>query len=734
MNQELNPELNPELKIASDFVNFTNRNIFLTGKAGTGKTTFLRNLKNTSCKRMIVVAPTGVAALNAGGVTIHSFFQLPFTPFIPSLNSKMQFNLSKEKIKIIRTLDLLVIDEISMVRSDLLDSIDEILRRYKNRSLAFGGVQLLMIGDLQQLPPVVKDEDWSILSEYYQTPFFFASLALRYSNYVTIELQHVYRQSDQKFINLLNKIRDGQLDFDSLQEINSRYRIEDNNNDINEVITLTTHNYQAQTINNRQLKKINSKSFFFKASVSGDFPEHIYPTELKLELKVGAQVMFIKNDPSPSTSSSEKRYFNGKIATVEYINFENNIIQVKSADDLAPITLERLEWNNVKYVIDDETKEIKEEIIGSFTQYPLKLAWAITIHKSQGLTFDKLIVDAAAAFAHGQVYVAFSRCRTLEGLILRSPIKSAGIILDPEVVNFNQKMQQNLPCIDDLIKAKIIYQQMLLKELFDFSSIIRPLHQSLKLYNEHKTSFVATNVNIEEKLNQTIQAIKKHLSVVSKKFEEEIERHIAAQIDIEIEKNLPLQERITKGSIYFEENLSKIIIEDFFKKLAFESDNKKVKKAFFDLLRKIEQETTIKLSCLKACSCNNGFYVSNYLKAQTNAVIDCLKSNSTSNSTSISAITSITSKATTSLTNLDIEHPKLFNKLKSWRQTRARELNTTEPMVLSQKNLLLICNHLPTTNEELKLISGLGKKKIKKYASDLLKITNEYCAGIDLDQ
>jgi ATP-dependent exoDNAse (exonuclease V) alpha subunit len=410
---------NPQLQLAFDFVQYTNKNIFLTGKAGTGKTTFLHQLKKVSPKRMVVVAPTGVAAINAGGVTIHSFFQLPYGPHIPDheniptseLNPEKpqayQKKFNREKIRLIQSLDLLVIDEISMVRADMLDAIDLVLKKYKDRTKPFGGVQLLMIGDLHQLSPVVKEDEWSLLKKYYDTVYLFSSKALQQIPSVNIELKHIYRQSDEYFINILNKIRNNQIDQQTLTELNQRYIPNFSPDEKEGYIVLTTHNASAQEINQNKLKKIKSPSEIFGADTEGEFPSFSYPTEQELELKEGAQVMFVKND-----SSSLKCYYNGKIGKV--IRMDEDEVYVKCPDDEDEILVKREEWQNVKYFLDEETKEVKENVIGTFTQYPLKLAWAITIHKSQGLTFEKAIIDANASFAHGQVYVALSRCKNFD--------------------------------------------------------------------------------------------------------------------------------------------------------------------------------------------------------------------------------------------------------------------------------------------------------------------------------
>ncbi|MCI5208617.1 MAG: helicase, partial [Candidatus Electrothrix sp. ATG2] len=402
--------MNHELELANDFVRYTDRDIFLTGKAGTGKTTFLHNLERDSAKRMIITAPTGVAAINAGGVTLHSFFQLPFGPFVPGSEAyertqQHQFRFSREKKKIIRSLDLLVIDEISMVRADLLDAVDEALRHHRRNTLPFGGVQVLMIGDLHQLAPVAKRNEWQLLESHYASIYFFSSKVLTRTELVTIELQHIYRQSDADFIKLLNRVRNNQLDQTAVDALNRRYLPEFSPAEDDGYITLTTHNRSADTLNQKRLHELGSKEFRFAAEVSGDFPEHTYPAPADLRLKKGAQVMFVRNDPA-----AEKRYYNGKIGRISKIS--NTEITVLCSDDEEEIAVKPLVWENIKYTLNQENSEIEEEVIGKFEQYPLKTAWAITIHKSQGLTFERAIIDAQAAFAHGQVYVGLSRCKT----------------------------------------------------------------------------------------------------------------------------------------------------------------------------------------------------------------------------------------------------------------------------------------------------------------------------------
>jgi hypothetical protein len=476
-------EKNEELELAYKFVQFTNRNIFLTGKAGTGKTTFLKSLKDKIHKRMVIVAPTGVAAINAGGITIHSFFQLPFGPILTkkvagsknqTSESKMKFQ--KRKINIIKSLDLLVIDEISMVRADMLDAIDEVLRKYKNRFLPFGGVQVLMIGDMQQLAPVVKHQEWELLKNYYKSMYFFNSKVIEESNLLSIELKKVYRQSDEKFIEVLNEIRTNAITKENFDLLHTRFIPNFNAEDADSYVTLCTHNHSANLINSRELKKLESTSNFFTADIDGDFPENSYPTDYELELKIGAQVMFIKNDSNP-----EKRYYNGKIG--EIIGFEDQHIIIYCHDDKSTIESNHEEWKNIKYDIDNKTKEIKEKVVGTFRQYPLRLAWAITIHKSQGLTFEKAIIDAEAAFAHGQTYVALSRCKSLEGLVLSSRISKSTIISDNEIDTFSKESENIKADKAELDKSKFQYQIDLLTELFTYKIVfylIDQLHRHLE--------------------------------------------------------------------------------------------------------------------------------------------------------------------------------------------------------------------------------------------------------------
>jgi hypothetical protein len=703
---------NHDRELAFDFVKYTNQNIFLTGKAGTGKTTFLHDLKKTSPKRMIVVAPTGVAAINAGGVTIHSFFQLPFHPFIPSIyfpenkhgipdenREPAGYKMSREKVNIIKSLDLLVIDEISMVRSDTLDAIDAVLRRYKSHQIPFGGVQLLMIGDLQQLAPVVKDDDNEILKRYYDSPFFFGSKALCNTNYVTIELKHIYRQNDQVFINLLNKIRDNHVDNEVLNELNKRYIPDFDPDSDGGYITLTTHNYQALTLNDSKLEKLPGKSYSFTATIKDEFPEFSYPTASELFLKKGAQVMFVKND-----LSRDKLFFNGKIGKV--IDFDDDIIVVKCPDDEYPIRVEMSEWQNMKYTLDDATKEIQETIIGTFTQYPLKVAWAITIHKSQGLTFDRAVIDAQAAFAHGQVYVALSRCRTLNGLVLSTRINQRSIIDNPSISDFIKGSERNQPDQKLFAESKKAYQQILLTELFDFTPLTFNFNYCLKILNEHAVSILG---NPGEILENSLTGIRSELIEVSEKFRPQLIGLLNAEIDVE--SNILLQERVKKAAEFFSAKLQ-LILKEILSGFSVETDNKIIRKSASEALKRIRKEGILKLACLNAVRL--GFTISEYLEAKAKAALDMpeVKSHASKSVEDISGI---------------IQHPALFTMLKEWRNVKAREMNLPHYMILPQKTMVTLANFLPQSQPALNSVKGMGKKKSEKFGEELLNIITSYC-------
>ncbi|MBT3385162.1 MAG: AAA family ATPase [Prolixibacteraceae bacterium] len=694
-------QTNKQLNLAFDFVQFTGQNIFLTGKAGTGKTTFLKSLKEKSPKRMIVVAPTGVAAINAGGVTIHSFFQLSFAPQIGLENStNYQNRFNKEKINIIRSLDLLVIDEISMVRADILDAIDRVLRRFRIRDKPFGGVQMLMIGDLQQLAPVVKNDEWNLLKKEYDTVYFFSSKTLRKTSYVSIELTHVFRQQDDRFISILNKVRDNILDKDAFDALNQRYIPEFEVGDDEGYITLCTHNIQAHRINDTKLRQLSSKVKSFTARVEDNFPEYSFPTDFELKLKVGAQVMFVKNDPSP-----EKLFYNGKIGKITSIDHDS--VFVLCPDENEEIEVSPLLWENVKYSIDKETAEIREKTEGSFSQIPLKLAWAITIHKSQGLTFERAIIDAEASFAHGQVYVALSRCKSLEGLVLSTPVSNKSIINDGTVSGFIQNVEENQPGENELIVAKLAYQRNLLMDLFRFEEAKMLVNTINKILRENSSSVPEVVVEHLLKMKSDVYS---ELVEVSEKFQNQIKQFLSVQPNVEL--NAKLQERISKASNYFAEKI-KIILIDGLAKADLDIDNKTLRKQIKNVSSRLLDEAEIKLAGFEICKTD--FHVKKLLDARAKVMVAGSKS------------TPKKQKAKEIINPENIPHPELYSLLRSWRYEKASELGTPVYMIFSQKALIELVNYLPTESTTLQLINGLGSKKIEQFGADIIQMIQHYC-------
>jgi hypothetical protein len=698
-----NPLENHELNLAEDYVKHTASHIFLTGKAGTGKTTFLHKLKENAAKRMIITAPTGVAAINAGGVTLHSFFQLPFGPFIPGSETSEKsrqrlFRFSKEKKRIIKNLDLLVIDEISMVRADLLDSVDAVLRRHRRNEQPFGGVQLLMIGDLHQLSPVAKSDEWQLLKQYYESVYFFSCHALDQAKLITIELTHIYRQSDARFIKLLNRVRDNRIDAASIKMLNQRYIENFSPEKDLGYITLTTHNSSADRINNSSLCALRGKETCFEAEVSGEFPENNYPTPGTLVLKVGAQVMFLRNDASP-----EKRYYNGKIGKIKAINGRQiSIICPGEAEDIA---VEAVQWENIKYKVDEENKEIQEEIIGTFKQFPLKLAWAITIHKSQGLTFDKAVIDAQTAFAQGQVYVALSRCKTFEGMVLSSPIPSRGIETDASVLHFIEKARQNRPTENRLQAAKVLYQQQLLLECFDFQLLHKRLNSLVRLLAGNSGLVRISGVSDMVRLRE--MAVK-HIFTVSEKFKQQL-RTIFVQQCLP-ESDAYILERIGKASEWFQDKFC-LIFDDLVKKFQLETDNKDLGKKIGNALNNLKQEIMVKLAGIK--SCEKGFSPLHYLRSISKTEAAFIPE-------------TVKKSQAPEYSESDIEHPELFQHLKDWRSRIAKERDLARFQILHQRVLIQIVVNLPDSRTQLKKIKGVGKKTIEKYGQDILTLVADY--------
>lgn len=706
--------LNPELEQAWQFVERTGVNVFLTGKAGTGKTTFLRRLKERSPKRMVVVAPTGVAAINAGGVTIHSFFQFPLAPYIPggSFNARDEkYRFSKEKKNIIRTLDLLVIDEISMVRADLLDQIDAVLRLHKDRHRPFGGVQLLMIGDLSQLAPVVKESEWALLREYYRTPYFFGSLALQQTQHVTIELQHVYRQSDVSFINILNEVRENRLTPESLALLNSRYVEENHNSKLithnsDGVIRLTTHNATANSYNECRMDELKSIRFTFKAEVTGTFPESSYPADESLVLKKGCQVMFLKNDAQGS------RYYNGKLGIVTELDAKH--ISVRGLDDDVVVEVEPDVWTNARYVIDKESKEIREEIEGEFRQYPLRLAWAITIHKSQGLTFDRAVLDVNAAFAAGQVYVALSRLRSLEGLVLTAPLSPLSVKTDMAVTDYmNTELEQARHTAAHLSTFEQDYYLALLTELFGFKSLEADFHRVLRLLDEHLYKVYPLLLKMYKEADARFSS---EIVAVSDTFYRQYASLVAASSDYAADALLA--ERVHKAATYFVNRLDDLLLQ-LIERTRIDSDNKDLKERIAEAVYNLQQSFAQKRYLL-AQVVENGFATSSYLKDKAVGMLRAEQPVKRERKKS-----KVQEKIDVDR-NSDIRHPRLFQRLRAWRARRADELGRPAYSVLSQRALVGIVNELPVSGRELLRIPGFGKKSLEMFGKEILAIVQEY--------
>lgn len=546
---------NVELELAEQYVLYTRKHCFVTGKAGTGKTTLLRKLVTTTRKNLIVVAPTGVAAVNAGGVTLHSMFGLPLTCFVPNDDAvdpvvatnrarllSDHLRLRREKIDVLRELDLLIIDEVSMVRCDVLDAVDLVLRTVRGNPQPFGDVQLLLIGDVHQLPPVARERDWSVLERYYRSPFFFDSLVWPHLDAVRIELQSVYRQSDARFLELLNNIRHRAPSEEDLNLLRERYRPDFTPKEPGYVL-LSSHNYKADSVNSAGLASLPGRTHEFPAEITGEFPESSYPCEATVQLKVGAQVMFIRNDTEAGA------YYNGKLATVKGI--EDHEITVTFRESGQDYVLHRERWDNVGYRLDEQSGELKPETLGTFSQYPLRLAWAITIHKSQGLTFDKVIIDAGGSFAPGQVYVALSRCRSLEGIVLHSLIAAGALREDRRIDAFGAGHHRSAELRERLPAAQTEYASYLLTRLFSFTALSARLDEWLELIGAttlpDKPSALALHERIRSQANE--------IESVAEKFRRQLQRLLEAVRGDPA--SLPqLKERCFKAIEYFTEQIA----------------------------------------------------------------------------------------------------------------------------------------------------------------------------------
>lgn len=703
-------DINQQAQLAWNIIENTNTNIFLTGKAGTGKTTFLRRLKEESSKRIVVVAPTGIAAINAEGVTIHSFFQLSFAPFIPDAQYKLkeqQYRFSKQKIRVIQSIDTLVIDEISMVRADLLDAVDNVLRRFRKNNLPFGGVQMVMIGDLGQLAPVAKDDEWQMLSRYYDTPYFFSSLALKSTRYAIVELKTVYRQSDSHFVELLNRVRDNRADDSVLAALNSRY-IPNFQPPVEEgYIRLTTHNFQAQQENDRQLALLPGKPYTYEASITGKYPEMLFPTEQTLTLKEGAQVMFVKND-----SSADKAFYNGMIGTVTEINEKNFFVRTK--DTGVVIKVEPEQWENTRYDINERTNEITEEVEGTFTQFPVKPAWAITVHKSQGLTFDRAIIDVQRAFTHGQTYVALSRCRTLEGLVLSAPLPMSAIIRDGAVDEYVSRAAEHTPTEGQIDLLRRDYYLSVISELFDFRPLMDAFNRMLDLLMGHfRRSYPKLIIEYKARLG----IIKTQLYDVAERFKLQYNQIVISTASYQ--DDVHLQERLTKGAAYFARTISDI--EMLVKNTDVKTDTPDVKKQVAELLTTLKELVMQKRALLNYVK-DEGFSLNEYQHQR--AVVFMGKDNQAEKKP-VKTKAADKDKAPSAVPELKVLHPKVLDALTEWRRQRALKAHMPTYCILQQKAIIAIANLLPQDKEALSRIPFCGNVKAEKYGDEILAVVKE---------
>ena len=707
MDYDFNNEM---FHLASELVNQSSRNIFLTGKAGTGKTTFLKYIRENCPKQIAVVAPTGVAAINAGGVTMHSFFQLPFSPFIPdyggfnkqseettnknSLLSKLR--VTTEKKKILQELELLIIDEISMVRCDMLDAVDTVLRHIRRRhNERFGGVQVLFIGDMFQLPPVVKEHEWRLLKEFYNSPYFFDSLVIREESPVYIEFDKIYRQSEERFISVLNQVRNNELDDDGRNLLEKRFSPDFRRTKDDGYIVLTTHNDRARNKNEAELNDLANKLFSYSAEIEGDFQESAYPAEEELLLKTGSQVMFIKND-----TERVKRYFNGKIGIVTELAEDRILVQCK--DETGEIEVKKEKWENIRYTVDNKSRQLNEEVLGSFTQYPLRLAWAITIHKSQGLTFEKVIIDAGEAFAPGQVYVALSRCTSLDGIVLQSHIKSAKMFSDERIVQFSKTNSSKNILEQELKKSKRNYQLKILLFLFDYKQIIAETEALNQYLLENRSSFnEETEKWIEGVLNEIIK-----LQATADKFQNQL-RSIFNQ-DEDPDTNESLRERMNAGAGYFLKEQSKL--NETIISCPAVTDSRLHAKEVNETLKEVFSGLSVKKYLME--SLTGAIDIENYHKRKKDFRLPAFGVN----------VYAGEAKQRTESPN-----PLLHQRLRKLRDTICSKAGIPIYIVAGTSTLDEMARYLPVNLTELRKISGFGDAKTNKYGQQFLDIIIEYC-------
>lgn len=675
-------DTNPMRDRAWEIINHTSANLFLTGRAGTGKTTFLKALRKHSSKNIVVVAPTGIAAINAQGVTIHSFFQLSTSMYVPGITTDRRkiTKMSKEKLRLIRAIDLLVIDEVSMVRADLLDAVDDVLRRLRNPERPFGGVQLLLVGDLYQLPPVVRDDEWNILQQTYDTPYFFSSQALKATSLYTIELQTTYRQRDAAFIDLLNHVRDNRVDAHVLKAFNTRYNAKLS---VSTPVRIVTHNAQADRVNESQLLALPGRTQCYTASVEGDFSESAFPAEQNLMLKPGAQVMFLRNDP-------EQRYVNGMIGKV--LAIDKNSVKVRTTTG-TDIDVQPAAWENIRYAVDDQTGNIREQVQGKFKQLPLRLAWAITVHKSQGLTFDHAIMNLAGSFAHGQAYVALSRCRTLEGLSLEAPLSASAVMCDPQIVRFMAFASRQVPDDRTLQALRKQSDDAVTDDIFSLGEIRR--------------TFNALHRAVEEYLAGTYRSLSGEYTRADQSLRvlEDVTYKFAAQR----RNNTFGPERITAAAHYFNTGLKPF--SELAQSTPDKCDNAMGTKMLVRNLDAFTRALFVRRHILANLQDGTVSMAKvNRLKAQALAILDRPQPKKKAERTKKAAMPA------------DIKNQDVFKALVAWRTALMVKHHIPTFIIVSTKALIAAANALPVTLPQLRALPNWGPVKVQQYGQQVLDV------------
>lgn len=699
-NKTASNQSNPQMEAALNIIESTSRSLYLTGKAGTGKTTFLKRLRDRSNKRMVVLAPTGIAAINASGMTIHSFFQLPLAPFVPPLGypeeKRRHSRFTRDHLRLIKTLDLLVIDEISMVRADVLDAVDSVMRRHRDPRLPFGGVQLLMIGDLQQLPPVVKADEWELLKTQYETPYFFSSQALSNIDYLTIELKTVYRQRDKEFLDMLGAIRRGDAGSDVINRLNKRYIPDFQPDSEAGYIRLTTHNNLANEINRRKLNELSTTPFRYEAIIKGDFPDMAYPTDQTLTLKEGAQVMFLRND-------RERGYYNGLMGRV--VALTPTSVTVRPTDREENIVVEPAVWDNTKYTIDKESGQIKEEVMGQFAQIPLRLAWAITIHKSQGLTFDRAIIDVSGSFAHGQAYVALSRCRSLDGLVLEAPLSAAAVITDTAVDQYALRHPGNTLSTEQIKRISDSYTAECLDSLFGADQLMIEFCALHRLVGE----FLSRDYPLlSKKYDNEFDRLKTDIEKVAVAFARQYR-----QID---PSTALFDERVSKGADYFLTHLQPLV--DLILETPTRTDNATVNKRLDTAVSALVEILGVKRRVMPIFI-NEHFTPQAFLAAKAKALLDL---------ESYGKDGSKVKNATKQMSKIpkEIENRNLYIALLNWRKMEMEEKGVPAYVVAHNQSLLWIAANCPQSLKDLRECPGFGKAKLKLYGDTILQIVDDY--------